>query len=174
MVPFSSVTQSCLTLCDPTDCSMPGLPVHHQLPELTKTHVHWIGDAIQPFHPVSLPSPVALNPSQYQGLFQSRGKPTKCQEIRWGEQEKWRGKTKEYQKRERDAPGENWSEVQCSLWVSSSLLITCIQGWREKQTSKNKNKNTLSTTNWHSPWASANGNPLQYSCLENPMDGGAS
>ena len=50
---FSSVTQSCPTLCDPTDCSMPGLLIHHQLPEFTQTHVHWVGDAIQPSHPVS-------------------------------------------------------------------------------------------------------------------------
>ena len=49
---FSSVNQSCLTLCNPMDCSMPGFPVHHQLPEFTQTHVHWVGDAIQPFHPV--------------------------------------------------------------------------------------------------------------------------
>ena len=49
---FSSVTQSCLTLCDPMDCSTPGLPVHHQLPEFTQTHVHWVGDTIQPSHPV--------------------------------------------------------------------------------------------------------------------------
>ena len=52
-VQFSSVTQSCPTLCDPTDCSMPGLLIHHQLPEFTQTHVHWVGDAIQPSHPVS-------------------------------------------------------------------------------------------------------------------------
>ena len=51
-VQFSSVAQSCLTLCDPVDCSMPGLPVHHQLPEFTQTHVHWVGDAIQPSHPL--------------------------------------------------------------------------------------------------------------------------
>ena len=50
-VQFSSVAQSCLTLCNPMDCSMPGLPVHHQLPEFTQTHVHWVGDAIQPSHP---------------------------------------------------------------------------------------------------------------------------
>ena len=50
---FSSVTQSCPTLCDPTDCSMPGLLIHHQLPDFTQTHVHWVGDAIQPSHPVS-------------------------------------------------------------------------------------------------------------------------
>ena len=66
---FSSVAQSCLTLCDPMNHSTPGLPVHHQLPESTQTHVHQVGDAIQPSHPLSLPSPPALNLSQHQGLF---------------------------------------------------------------------------------------------------------
>ena len=66
---FSSVAQSCLTLCDPVNCSTPGLPVHHQHLELTQTHVHWVGDAIQPSHPLSSPSPPALNLSQHQGLF---------------------------------------------------------------------------------------------------------
>ena len=65
---FSSVAQSCPTLCDPMNCSTPGLPVRHQLPESTQTHIHWVGDAIQPSHPLSSPSP-ALNPSQHQGLF---------------------------------------------------------------------------------------------------------
>ena len=69
IVQFSSVTQSCLTLCDPMDRSTPGLPVHHQLPEFTQTHVHWVSDAIQPYHPLSSPSPPALNLSQHQGLF---------------------------------------------------------------------------------------------------------
>ena len=69
-VQFSSVAQSCSTLCDPMECSTPGLPVHHQLPESTQTHVHWVGDAIQPSHPLSSPSPPALNLSQHQGLFQ--------------------------------------------------------------------------------------------------------
>ena len=69
-VQFSSVTQICLTLCDPMNHSTPGLPVHHQLPEFTQTHVHQAGDAIQPSHPLSSPSPPALNPSQHQGLFQ--------------------------------------------------------------------------------------------------------
>ena len=68
-VQFSSVAQSCLTLCDPMNCSMPGLPVPHQLPEFTQTHVHCVGDAIQPSHPLSSPSPPALNLSQPQGLF---------------------------------------------------------------------------------------------------------
>ena len=67
---FSSVTQSCLTLCDPMDCSTPDFPVHDQLPELTQTHVHRVGDAIQPSHPLSSPSPPASNLSQHQGLFQ--------------------------------------------------------------------------------------------------------
>ena len=66
---FSSVTQSCLTLCDPMDCSTPGLPVHHRLPEFTQTHVHWVSDAIQPSHPLLLPSP-AFDLSRHQGLFQ--------------------------------------------------------------------------------------------------------
>ena len=66
---FSSVTQSCPILCDPMDCSTPGLPVHHQLPEFTQTHVHWVGDAIQPSHPLSSPAPPAFNLSQHQGLF---------------------------------------------------------------------------------------------------------
>ena len=65
---FSSVAQFCPTLCDPMDCT-PGLPVHHQFPEFTQTHVHWIGDAIQPSH-LSSPSPPAPNPSQHQSLFQ--------------------------------------------------------------------------------------------------------
>ena len=67
---FSSVAESCPTLCDPMNRSMPGLPVHHQLPEFTQTHVHRVGDAIQPSHPLLSPSPPAPNPSQYQSLFQ--------------------------------------------------------------------------------------------------------
>ena len=65
-----SVAQSCPTLCDPMNRSTPGLPVHHQLPEFTQTHVHRVSDAIQPSHPLSSPSPPAPNPSQHQGLFQ--------------------------------------------------------------------------------------------------------
>ena len=65
-----SVAQSCLTLCDPMNLSMPGLPVHHQLPEFTETHIHRVSDVIQPSHPLSAPSPPAPNPSQHQSLFQ--------------------------------------------------------------------------------------------------------
>ena len=68
-VQFSSVAQSCPTVCDPMDHSTPGLPVNHQLPESTETHLHWVSDAIQPSHTLSSPSPPAFNLSQHQGLF---------------------------------------------------------------------------------------------------------
>ena len=69
-VQFSSVAQSCLTLCDPMDCSMPGFPLHHQLTQRTQTHVHHVSDAIQPSHPLSSPSPPAFYLSQHQSLFE--------------------------------------------------------------------------------------------------------
>ena len=71
-VQFSSVAQSCLTLCDPMNCSTPGLPVHHQLPEFTQTHVHQVADAIQPSHPLSSPSLPVPNPSQHQSFPMSQ------------------------------------------------------------------------------------------------------
>ena len=70
---LNSVTQLCLALWDPMDCSTPGLPVHHQLSEFTQTHAHPVSDAIQPSHPLSPPSPLALSVSQHQGLFQLVG-----------------------------------------------------------------------------------------------------
>ena len=71
IIQFSSVqSPSRVQLCDPMNCSTPGLPVHHQLPEFTQTHVHQVSDAIQPSHPRSSPSPPAPNPSQHQSLFQ--------------------------------------------------------------------------------------------------------
>ena len=72
VIQFSSVTQSCLTLCNPMNRSMPGFPVHHQLPQSTQIHVHWIGDAIQPSHPLSSPSPPAINLSQYESFQMSQ------------------------------------------------------------------------------------------------------
>ena len=69
LIQFSSVAQSCPTICDPVNHSTPGLPVQHQLPEFTQTHIHRVGDAIQPSHPLSHPSPPAFNLSQHQGLF---------------------------------------------------------------------------------------------------------
>ena len=70
IIQFNSVAQLCLTLCTPMNCSAPGLPVHHQLPKFTQTHVRWVGDAIQPSHPLSSPSLPAPTPSQHQSLFQ--------------------------------------------------------------------------------------------------------
>ena len=78
-VQFSSVSQLCLTLCDPMNSSTPGLSVHHQLPESTQTHVHWVSDAIQPSHPLSSPSPPAFNLSQHQGHFSNES----AFRIRW-------------------------------------------------------------------------------------------
>ena len=74
---FSSVAQSCPTLCDPMNRSTPGLPVHHQLPEFTQTHVHWVSDAIQPSHPLLSPFPPVPNPSQHQSFPMS-------QHFAWG------------------------------------------------------------------------------------------
>ena len=66
---LSSITQLCLTLCDPMDCSTPGFPAHHELPELTQTHLHWVSDTIQPSHPLFSPAPPTFSISQHQGLF---------------------------------------------------------------------------------------------------------
>ena len=77
-IQFCSVAQSCLTLCNPMDCSTPGFPVHHQFPEFTQTHVHWVGDAIQPSHPLSSPSPPTFSLSQNQFLLNESVLP-----IRW-------------------------------------------------------------------------------------------
>ena len=71
-VQFSSVAQSCPTLCDSMNCSTPGLPFHHQLLEFTQTHIHRVGDAMQPSHPLSSPSPPAPNPSQHQSFPMSQ------------------------------------------------------------------------------------------------------
>ena len=78
-----SVALLCLTLCDPMNRSTPGLPVHHQLPEFTQTHVHWVGDAIQPSHPLSSPYPLALNLSQNHGLFKWVSSSLMTLAIRW-------------------------------------------------------------------------------------------
>ena len=91
-VQFSSVAQSYPILCNPMNCSTPGLPIHHQLPEFTQTHVHWVGDAIQPSNPLSSPFPPALNPSQNQGLFQWVGslhQVAKILELRFHQSFQW-------------------------------------------------------------------------------------
>ena len=80
-VQFSSVAQSCPTLCNPMNRSTPGLPVQHQIPKITHIHVHRVRDAIQPSHPLSSPSPPAPNPSEYQGLFQRVNSPHEVAKV---------------------------------------------------------------------------------------------
>ena len=80
-VQFSSVTQSCPTSCDPMDCSTPGFPVRHELLELAQTHVHSVGEAIQPSHPLLSPSSLAFNLSQHQGLFKRVGSSHKVAKV---------------------------------------------------------------------------------------------
>ena len=108
-VQFSSVVQSCPTLCDPMNCSMPGLPVHHQLLESTQTHVHWVGDAIQPSHPLSAPSPPALNLFQHQSLFQ------------WDNSSRQVAKVLEFQLQHQSVLPMNtqdWSPLEWTDWIS--------------------------------------------------------
>ena len=104
---FSSVTQSCPTLCDPMNHSMPGLPVHYQLPESTQTHVHRVGVAIQPSHPLSSPSPPAPNPSQHQSLFQ------------WVNSA-WGGQSIGVSASASVIPinNQNWYPLGCTSWIS--------------------------------------------------------
>ena len=106
-VQFSSVTQSCPALCDPMNCSTPGLPVHHQFPEFTQTHVHRVGDAIQPSHPLSSPSPPAPNPSQHQSLFQ------------WVNSA-WRGQSTGVSASASFPPkkSQSWSPSEWTYWIS--------------------------------------------------------
>ena len=85
-VQFSSVAQSCPNFCDPRNHSTSALPVHHQVPEFTQTHFHWVSDAIQPSHPLSSPSPLAPNPSQHQSLFQWVQSFPMSQFFAWGGQ----------------------------------------------------------------------------------------
>ena len=107
-VQFSSATQSCPALCNPINCSMPGLPVHHQLPESTQTHVHRVGDAIQPSHPLSSPSPPAPNPSQHQGLF------------KWVSSSHQVAKILEFQLQHQSFPKntQDWSPLGWTGWIS--------------------------------------------------------
>ena len=105
-VQFSA--QSCLTLCDPLNCSMPGLPVHHRLPEFTQTHVHRVNDAIQPSHPLSSPSPPAPNPSQHQSLFQ------------WVNSSRWGGQSIGVSALASVLPmnTQDWSPLEWTGWIS--------------------------------------------------------
>ena len=107
-VQFSSVAQSCLILCDPMNCSTPGLSVHHQLPEFTQTHVHRVGDAIQPSHPLSSPSPPAPNPSLHQSLFPM------SQLFAWGAQSTGVSALASFLPRNT----QGWSPLEWTGWIS--------------------------------------------------------
>ena len=106
---FSSVAKSCLTLCDPMNCSMPGLPVHHQLPEFTQTHVHRVSDAIQPSHPLSSPSPPAPNPSQHESF-------PKNQLFAWGGQSTGVSALASFLPKK----SQDWSPSEWTGWISFS------------------------------------------------------
>ena len=105
-IQFGSVAQSCLTLCDPMDCSTPGLPVHHQLPEFTQTHVHWIGDAIQPSCPLSSPSPATFNLSKHQAVF------------KWVSSSHQVDKILEFQPQHQSFHIQDWSHLGWTGWIS--------------------------------------------------------
>ena len=154
-VQFSSVAQSCLTLCDPVDCSMPGLPVHHQLPEFTQTHVHWVGDAIQPSHPLipfssclqSFPASGSFPISQFFPLgAQSIGVSASTSVLPMNIQD-WfpLGWTAGI-----SLPSKRFSRVFSNTTVQKHQFFSIQLSFRE-----------------------GNGNPLQCSCLEYPRDGGA-
>ena len=161
-VQFSSVAQSCSTLCDPMNRSTPGLPVHHQLPEFTQSRVHRVSDAIQPSHSLSSPSPPAPSPSQHQSLLQwvnsSHDGLFAYQEISWN----FLGKN----------PGVDCHSLLQGIFLTQgsnpSLLIGSwtLYFWATWE---------VLIYIWITsiPYGEGNGIPLQHSCLENPMDGGA-
>ena len=123
LVQFSSLTQSCPTLWDPMNCSMPGLTVHHQLPEFSQTHVHWVSDAIQPSNPLLSPSPPAFNLSQHQGL------------LKWVSSSRQVAKVLEFQLQHQSfrwTPGlislrMDWLDLLCSPRLSRVFSNTTVQ-----------------------------------------------
>ena len=160
-IQFSSFTQSCPTLHDPTDCSTPGLLVHHQLPELAQTHVHWVSDAIQPSHLccpfLLLPSifPI-INPSnEYSGLISVR--------IGWFDLAVL-GLSRVFSNT--TVQKHQFFSAQLSLWSSSHIYTF---GSEVKASASNAGDPGSIPGSRRSP-GEGNGNPLQYSCLENPMD----
>ena len=107
VIQFSSVAQSCLTLCDPMNCSMPGLPVHHHLPESTQTHVHRVSDAIQPSHPLLSPFPSVPNPSQHESFPMS-------QVFSWGGQSTGVSALASFLQKNT----QGWSPLEWTSWIS--------------------------------------------------------
>ena len=180
-IQFSSVTQSCLTLCDPRNCSTPGLPVHHQLLEFTQTHVHWVGDAIQPSHPLSSPSPPAFNLSQHQGLFkwelltsggQSIGVSASASVLPMNTQDwsplGWTGWIS-LQSKGLSRLFSNPTVQKHQFFGSQLSLIVQLGGSDGKVSAYNAGDLGLIPGSGRSP-GEGNGSPLQYFCLENPMD----
>ena len=123
---FSSVAQSCPTLCNPMNCSTPGLPVHNQLPEFTQTHVHWVGDVIQPSQPLLSPSSPAFNLSQHQNLF------------KWVSSSNQVAKVLEFQLQHQSlqwTPG--WFSFRIDCWISlQSLLEKALKSLLQHHSSK--------------------------------------
>ena len=123
-VQFSSVAQSCSTVCDPMNCSMPGLPVHHQLPEFTQTDVHQVGGAIQLSHPLSSPSPPAPNPSQHQSFPMS-------QLFTWGDQSTGVSALASFLPKK----SQDWSPLEWTGWISlqSKGLSNCFTRYLKRK-----------------------------------------
>ena len=113
------VAKSCPTLCNPMDCSMPGFPVLHRLPEFAQTHVHWVGDATQPSHPLSSPSPPAFNLSQHQSLFKCVSCLHQVATAYWPE---LTVETNQTAKEATECRGAN-AECQTICWVLTSLPV---------------------------------------------------
>ena len=157
-IQFSSVTQSCLTFCDPMECSMAGFPVYHQLLELAQTYVHRVGDTIQPSHPLSSPSPI-FNLSQDRGLFQ------------WVSPSHQVAKVLELQLQHQFFKEYSGLTSFRMDWLDLLAVAGTLKSFLQHRSSK-------VSILWHSVFfmvqlSHGNGNPRQYSCLENPMGGGA-
>ena len=173
------------------DSSMPGLPVHHQLPEFTQTHIHWVGDAVQPSHPLSSPSPPAFNLSQHQGLFQwvsslhqvakVFGFQLQHQSFLWVFRTNFllgltgwislqsNGLSRVFSNT--IVQKQQFFGAQLSLY-SNSHIHGFLDGSEVKASACNVGDRGSIPGSGRSP-GEGNGNPLQFSCLENPMDGGA-
>ena len=147
-VQFSSVVQLCMILCDPMDYSLPGFPVHHQLPELTQTHVHPVGDAIQQSHPLSFPSPPAFNLSQNQGRF------------KWVSSSHQVAKVLEFQLQH-----QSFQWIGLISFRIDWLDLLAVQGTLKSLLQHHSSKASIL-------WCSGEGNgkPLQYYCPENPVN----
>ena len=204
---ISSVAQSCPTLCDPTDCSTPGFPVHHQLPELAQTHVHQVGDAIQPSHPLSSPSPPTFILSQPQGLFKwvsSSHHVAEVLEFQLQHQSfQWIFRTgffrmdwldllavqgtlkhllQHHSSKASILQNSAFLMVQLShryMTTGKTVVLTrwtfvdkVISGGSDSKTSAYNAGDPGSIPGSGRSPGEGNGNPLQYSCLENPIDGG--